>query len=82
MPEHFSGLPYLRETLIFLALAGILIPLLQRLRINQILGFLAVGVLLGPFGLWLWVGHLPWLENLTFIRVEGMGRWVNWACCF
>jgi CPA2 family monovalent cation:H+ antiporter-2 len=72
MPEHFSGLPYLRETLIFLALAGILIPLLQRLRINQILGFLAIGVLLGPFGLWLWVGHLPWLENLTFIRVEGM----------
>ena len=72
MPEHFSGLPYLRETLIFLALAGILIPLLQRLRINQILGFLAVGVLLGPFGLWLWVGRLPWLENLTFIRVEGV----------
>ncbi len=72
MPEHFSGLPYLRETLIFLALAGILIPLLQRLRINQILGFLAIGVLLGPFGLWLWVGHLPWLENITFIRIEGM----------
>ena len=72
MPEHLPGLPYLRETLIFLALAGILIPLLQRLRINQILGFLAVGVLLGPFGLWLWVGQLPWLENLTFIRVEGM----------
>lgn len=72
MPEQFSGLPYFRETLIFLALAGILIPLLQRLRINQILGFLAVGVLLGPFGLWLWVGQLPWLENLTFIRVEGM----------
>lgn len=72
MPEHFSGLPFLRETLIFLALAGILIPLLQRLRINQILGFLAVGVLLGPFGLWLWVGHLPWLKNITIIRIEGM----------
>ena len=71
MPEHSSGLPFLRETLIFLALAGILIPLLQRFRVNQILGFLAVGVLLGPFGLWLWVGHLPWLENITFIRVEG-----------
>lgn len=71
MPDHSSGLPYLRETLIFLALAGILIPLLQRFRVNQILGFLAVGVLLGPFGLWLWVGHLPWLENITFIRVEG-----------
>ena len=32
-----SGLPYLRETLLFLTLAGILIPLLQRLRINQVL---------------------------------------------
>ena len=71
MPEHSSGIPFLRETLIFLALAGILIPLLQRFRVNQILGFLAVGVLLGPFGLWLWAGHLPWLENITFIRVEG-----------
>ena len=46
-----SSLPYLRETLLFLALAGILIPLLQRLRINQVLGFLAVGTALGPQGL-------------------------------
>ena len=68
---HQQGLPYLRETLLFLALAGILIPLLQRYRVNQILGFLAVGVLLGPFGLWLWAGHVPWLSNFTFMRVEG-----------
>ena len=38
-------LPFLREALVFLTLSGILIPLLQRLRINQIVGFLAVGVL-------------------------------------
>lgn len=72
MPEHASGFPYLRETLIFLALAGILMPLLERFRVNQILGFLAAGVLLGPYGLWLWVGQLPWLENITFVRVEGI----------
>ncbi len=69
--QNQEGLPYLRETLIFLALAGILIPVLQRYRVNQILGFLAVGVLLGPFGIWLWAGHLPWLSNFTFMRVEG-----------
>ena len=53
MPEHHDGLPYLREMLIFLALSGVLIPLLQRYRVNQMLGFLATGVLLGPslFGL-------------------------------
>ncbi len=72
MPENHSVLPYLRETLIFLALAGILIPILQRYRVNQILGFLAVGVLLGPYGLPLWAGHLPWLQNFTFIRIEGI----------
>ncbi len=70
MPEHHEGLPYLREMLIFLALSGVLIPLLQRYRVNQMLGFLAAGVLLGPFGLWLWVGQLPWLQNFTFLRVE------------
>ncbi len=70
MPEHHEGLPYLREMLIFLALSGVLIPLLQRYRVNQMLGFLATGVLLGPFGLWLWVGQLPWLQNFTFLRVE------------
>ena len=37
--EHQAGLPFLRETLLFLTLAGILIPLLQRFKINQVLGF-------------------------------------------
>ena len=46
MPATSHALPYLRETLIFLALAGILIPILQRRRVNQVLGFLGVGVLL------------------------------------
>lgn len=72
MAEHHSVLPYLRETLIFLALAGVLMPLLQRYRVNPILGFLAVGVVLGPFGLPLWAGHLPWLSNFSFLRVEGV----------
>ena len=49
--QEQHAFPFLREILLFLALAGILIPLLQRLRINQVLGFLAVGAFLGPFGL-------------------------------
>ncbi|MET0855499.1 MAG: cation:proton antiporter, partial [Telluria sp.] len=56
----------------FLTLAGIMIPLLQRLRINQVLGFLAVGALLGPFGLGLLAERSPWLAYLTFPRAEGV----------
>lgn len=64
--------PFLREILLFLILAGILIPLLQRLRINQVLGFLAVGALLGPFGLGLVARDLPWLAHLTFPAGPGV----------
>jgi CPA2 family monovalent cation:H+ antiporter-2 len=64
--------PFLREILLFLVLAGVLIPLLQRLRIGQVPGFLAAGTLLGPFGLGLWAGELPWLAAVTFPKLEGV----------
>jgi CPA2 family monovalent cation:H+ antiporter-2 len=64
--------PFLREILLFLTLAGILIPLLQRLRINQVLGFLAAGALAGPFGLGLLAPRFPWLGWLTFPAGEGV----------
>jgi monovalent cation:H+ antiporter-2, CPA2 family len=66
---HF---PFLREILLFLVLAGVLIPLLQRLRVNQVLGFLAAGALIGPFGLGLWADEVPWLASFTFPRLEGV----------
>ncbi|MBI1891989.1 MAG: cation:proton antiporter [Burkholderiales bacterium] len=71
MHEQHS-LPYLRETLLFLSLAGILIPLLQRWRINQVLGFLAVGALVGPFGLGLMAKDVSWLAYFSFPRLEGV----------
>ena len=70
--QEQHAFPYLREILLFLSLAGILIPTLQRLRINQVLGFLAVGALLGPFGLGLLADRAGWLAYLTFPRAEGV----------
>lgn len=71
MNDHHA-FPFLREILLFLILAGILIPTLQRLRINQVLGFLAVGALLGPFGLGALALHTPWLAFLTFPAGPGI----------
>lgn len=70
--QEQHAFPFLREILLFLALAGILIPTLSRLRINQVLGFLAVGVALGPFGLGLFAADTAWLGYLTFPRAEGV----------
>ncbi|UVW29795.1 cation:proton antiporter [Massilia sp. H6] len=69
--QEQHAFPFLREIILFLVLAGVLIPTLQRLRINQVVGFLAAGTLVGPFGLGLLAGELPWLAFLTFPRGEG-----------
>ena len=66
------GLPFLRATLLFLTLAGILIPLLQRFRINQVLGFLVVGIVFGPYGMGRWDDVYPWLSMFTFPRGTGV----------
>lgn len=68
--EHASSLPFLPEVLLFLVLAGILIPLLQRFRVNQVLGFLVLGLLVGPYGVALWAERWPWLQNFTFPREQ------------
>lgn len=80
--DHTAALPFLRETLLFLTLAGLLIPLLQRLRINQVLGFLTVGIALGPNGIGQWVSRWPWLADVTFPEVEGVQSFAELGVVF
>lgn len=67
-----EALPYLPELLLFLLLAGVLIPLLERLRVNPVLGFLAVGAAVGPYGLGSMADHRAWAAHLSFSRPEGV----------
>jgi CPA2 family monovalent cation:H+ antiporter-2 len=69
---HTESLPFLRETLLFLTLAGILIPLLQRFRINQVIGFLIMGAVVGPFGAGSVLKAWPWMSYVTIPRHEGV----------
>ena len=47
--EHGAHIPYLREAIVFLVAAVVIAPLFQRLRASPVLGYLIVGILLGPF---------------------------------
>jgi CPA2 family monovalent cation:H+ antiporter-2 len=49
--EATHALPYLKEALIFLVAAGVVVPILQRLGLNPVLGYLVAGVAVGPHGL-------------------------------
>lgn len=59
-----------KETLIFLATAGVVVPLFRRLKISPILGFLGAGVLLGPFGLGCLARKITWLSPFALENVE------------
>lgn len=72
MDHAVVPLPFLRETLLFLTLVGILIPLLQRLRINQVVGFLVMGIVIGPYGIGSFVDDWPWLQWVTIPRRQGV----------
>jgi len=61
---------HLREVLLFLALAGILVPILQRLRVNQTVGFLLVGIAFGPHGIASWLPSVPALGWVSFQDIE------------
>lgn len=61
--EHHQG-DY-KDLLVFLAAAGIMVPLFNRFKVSPVLGFLAAGVLLGPDGLAQFAARLPWLGWLT-----------------
>jgi CPA2 family monovalent cation:H+ antiporter-2 len=71
MDAH-AAFPFLKEIILFLALSGVLIPLLARLRINPVLGFLAVGAVLGPYGLAGLAEAYPWMDYFTFARPDGV----------
>ena len=62
----------LRQAVVFLAAAGIVIPLVQRLRVSPVLGFLLIGIAVGPFGFAHWSDQLPWLNYITITDVSGV----------
>lgn len=62
----------LREVVIFLTAAGLVVPLMHRLRISPVLGFLVVGLAIGPSGLGQLVERFPWLATLVIEDREAL----------
>ena len=55
----------LKDTLVILGAAGIVIPAFARLKITPVIGFILVGILVGPSGLGAWSRDIPWLDAFT-----------------
>ncbi|RDE06472.1 cation:proton antiporter [Sphingomonas aracearum] len=53
------------DTLVILGAAGIVIPAFARFKVSPVIGFILVGLLVGPSGLGTLVRDYPWLYYLT-----------------
>jgi CPA2 family monovalent cation:H+ antiporter-2 len=55
----------LREAMVFLFAAGVVVPLVRRLGISPVFGFLVIGLAIGPHGVARFTDSLPWLHYIV-----------------
>jgi monovalent cation:H+ antiporter-2, CPA2 family len=72
----------LDDVLVFLAAAGIVVPFLHRARLGTILGFLIVGVIIGPYGLGRLQHSVPWIIWVTIENPEAVRPFADWGVVF
>ena len=58
------------DALVILGAAGIVIPAFARIRISPIIGFVLIGLLVGPAGLGSMAADHPWLNYVTISNAE------------
>jgi len=56
----------------FLAAASLVIPAVKQLKVGPVLGFLIVGMAIGPHGLARFVEDYPWLRHLLITDTDGV----------
>ncbi len=71
-----------KELMLFLATAGVVVPLFHRLRLSPVLGFLGAGALLGPYGLGRLVPEVPWLSWITIANHEEITHLAEFGVVF
>ena len=70
MAGEITPTPFLTDALVILGAAGIVIPVFARFRITPIIGFILIGVAVGPFGLGSLVERIPWLTHITITNPD------------
>lgn len=67
------------NALVVLGAAGIVIPAFARIKISPVIGFILVGLLVGPSGLGALAGDYPWLEHVTIGSTEDIALFAEFG---
>ncbi|MEE4289131.1 MAG: cation:proton antiporter [Erythrobacter sp.] len=71
--------PIMSDALVILGSAGIVIPVFARFRVTPIIGFILIGVLVGPYGLGMLVEDVPWLSHITISDAEALAPFADFG---
>lgn len=74
--------PILHDLIVFLAAAGLLVPLIKRFSISPVLGFIVIGLIIGPNGLGGLSAQVPWLAYITISDAKGMATFAELGVVF
>ena len=80
--EELHAIPYLKEIMIILIAAGILVPLFNRFKLSPVLGYLAVGFIVGPFGLGAFSSEYNFLGYLTISNPSDVSHLAEFGIVF
>lgn len=72
MAGEIAPSPMLSDALVILGAAGIVIPVFARFRITPVIGFILIGIAVGPFGLGKLNYEYPWLDYVTISDSDGL----------
>ncbi len=67
------------DALVILGAAGIVIPVFARFRITPIIGFILIGIAVGPYGLGALVEEVPWLRHVTISEPERLAPFADFG---
>lgn len=81
MVEHIDFNVF-QEILIVLGAVSIVIPIFHRLKVSPVLGFLLIGMVLGPTGLGALVRSIPGLDWLVITDRESIGTVAEFGIVF
>jgi len=70
-PDQFST-SGISDALVILGAAGIVIPAFARIKISPVIGFILIGLLVGPYGLGALTAQNSWLNYLTISNREAI----------
>ncbi len=63
-----------KDALIILGAAAVVVPIFHSLKVSPVLGYVLIGMVVGPFGLGAFAADIPWLSYITIKDKDGISH--------